>query len=328
MDPTSGQTRGPGLIGGAGGTGPMGVAVGVEVGVEMSASVGVVGLGQIGRGVAGNVLRAGHELVVCDVSSEATLSFAETARVASTPADLAEMVDVVVVAVVDDAQVIDVITGADGALSRAPRGTCFLILSTVTAGTVRKMAKEAEALGCEVVDCGVSGGPAAAAEGQLVAMVGGTEAAVDRVRPVLDAFSSVVIHMGPAGSGLQTKLARNIIQYGSWVAAYEGQRLAEAAGIELSKLALAVRESDKLIGGSSRLMFRETVEPFEETANQGLVDAMRAGASLAHKDLRAALELAREVGVMLPMTELTEELCDSVFGLGAIPAVFLEEDSK
>ncbi len=75
-------------------------------------------------------------------------------------------------------------------------------------------------------------------------------------------------------------------------------------------------------------MFRETVEPFEETANQGLVDAMRAGASLAHKDLRAALELAREIGVALPMTELTEELCDSVFGLGAIPAVFLEDGSK
>src|ERR1700722_15024290 len=139
MDPTSGQTRGPGLIGGAGGTGPMGVAVGVEVGVEMSASVGVIGLGQIGRGVAGNVLRAGHELVVCDISSEATQSFAESARIAPTPAALSELVDVVVIAVVDDAQVIEVITGTDGALSRATEGTSFLIVSTVTAGTVRKM---------------------------------------------------------------------------------------------------------------------------------------------------------------------------------------------
>jgi 3-hydroxyisobutyrate dehydrogenase-like beta-hydroxyacid dehydrogenase len=122
--------------------------------------------------------------------------------------------------------------------------------------------------------------------------------------------------MGPAGAGLQAKLARNIIQYGSWLAAYEGQRLAEAAGIELSKLALAVRESDKLIGGSSRLMFRETVEPFAADAHPVIVDAMRAGAGLAHKDLRAALELAGELGVELPMTVLTEELCNDVFGLG------------
>ena len=296
------------MTGGANGSAPVGEA--------MSAAVGVIGLGQIGRGVAGNVLRAGHELVVCDISPEATLSFAETAKVAPTPVALSEIVDVVVIAVVDDAQVIEVVTGAEGALCGARKGTSFLIVSTVTAGTVRKMAQEAEALGCEVVDCGVSGGPAAAQEGQLVAMVGGTEAAVDRVRPVLDAFSSVVIHMGPAGSGLQAKLARNIIQYGSWLAAYEGQRLAEAAGIELSKLALAVRESDKLIGGSSRLMFRETVEPFGPDAHSAIVDAMRAGANLAHKDLDAALELAGELGLTLPVTSLTGSLCDDMFGLG------------
>jgi 3-hydroxyisobutyrate dehydrogenase len=134
---------------------------------------------------------------------------------------------------------------------------------------------------------------------------------------VLDAFSSVVIHMGPPGAGLQAKLARNIVQYGSWLAAYEGQRLAEAAGIELSKLALAIRESDTKIGGASRLMFRETVAPFGPDAHQGIVDAMRAGASLAHKDLGAALELASELGISLPLTCMTDSLCDDVFGLGA-----------
>jgi 3-hydroxyisobutyrate dehydrogenase-like beta-hydroxyacid dehydrogenase len=262
------------------------------------------------------MLRVGHELVVCDVAEEATRPFAETARIASNPAAVSEWADVVVVAVVNDHQVIEVVTGPDGVLSKARQGTSLLIVSTVTAQTVRRVAAEAAGLGCWVVDCGVSGGPAAAAEGQLVAMVGGTEAAVVRVRPVLDAFSSVVIHMGPAGSGLQAKLARNIIQYGSWLAAYEGQRLAEAAGIELSKLALAVRESEKFIGGSSRLMFRETVEPFGDDAHPGIVGAMRAGASLAHKDLDAALELAAELGLELPMTVLTGSHCDDVFGIG------------
>jgi 3-hydroxyisobutyrate dehydrogenase-like beta-hydroxyacid dehydrogenase len=161
-----------------------------------------------------------------------------------------------------------------------------------------------------------AGSRVAAAEGELVAMVGGSDEAVSRIAPVLDAFSSVVLHMGPPGSGLQAKLARNIVQYGSWLAAYEAQRLAEAAGIELSKLATAIRESDAKIGGASRLMFRETVDPFDETADERLVAAMRAGAELAHKDLRAALALGGELGVTLPMTELTEDLCDDVFGLG------------
>ena len=278
--------------------------------------MGVIGLGQIGRGIAQNMLRAGHELVVCDVAEEATRSFIETAWVAPTPSELSELADVVVVAVVNDDQVIEVITGAHGALNTAREGTSFLIVSTVTAQTVRRVEAQAGDVGCGVVDCGVSGGPVAAAEGQLVAMVGGTEEAVDRVRPVLDAFSSLVIHMGPAGTGLQAKLARNIIQYGSWLAAYEGQRLAERAGIELSKLALAVRESDKLIGGSSRLMFRDTAEPFGEDAHPGIVEAMRAGANLAHKDLDAALELASELELDLPMTALAASLADDVFGLG------------
>jgi 3-hydroxyisobutyrate dehydrogenase-like beta-hydroxyacid dehydrogenase len=63
-------------------------------------------------------------------------------------------------------------------------------------------------------------------------------------------------------------------------------------------------------------MFRETVEPFADDADARLVDAMRAGANLAHKDLRAALELASELEVRLPMTQMTEQLCDDVFGLG------------
>jgi len=281
--------------------------------------VGVIGLGDIGRGVASNVARAGLELVVCDIRPEAAAAFEETARIAADPADLAAQVDVAVVAVINDAQVTEVLAGAKGAFTSARPGTSFVVVATISSATVSRMAELAAGSGFELVDCGVSGGPVAAAEGRLVSMVGGSEDAVARVRPVLDAFSSHVVHMGPPGAGLQAKLARNIVQYGSWLAAYEGQRLAEAAGIELSKLALAIRESDALIGGSSRLMFRETVAPFGDDAHPAIVEAMRAGAGLAHKDLRAALDLASDLGVRLPMTEMTEQLCDDVFGLGAGP---------
>jgi 3-hydroxyisobutyrate dehydrogenase-like beta-hydroxyacid dehydrogenase len=282
-------------------------------------SVGVIGLGGIGGGVATNVARAGLELVVCDIRPEATAAFKQTARIAPDPRALAGLVDVAVVAVIDDAQVTEVLSGSSGAFGAARPGTAFIVVSTISSATVNRMAQLAVDSGCELVDCGVSGGPVAAAQGRLVSMVGGSEDAVARVRPVLDCFSSHVVHMGTPGAGLQAKLARNVVQYGSWLAAYEGQRLAEAAGIELSKLAFAIRESDALIGGASRLMFRETVAPFDDDAHPAIVEAMQAGANLAHKDLRAALDLASELGVSLPMTAMTEELCDDVFGLGARP---------
>ncbi len=278
-------------------------------------AVGVIGLGDIGRGVADAVVRAGLDLGVCDLKAEATAPFESIARVAATPASLGSMSDVVVVAVVDDRQVIAVLDGAEGALAGMAGGSAVVILSTVAPSTVGAMAEKAAARGIDVVDCGVSGGPAAAASGSLVAMVGGEAAVIERVRPVLDAFSSLVVHMGPLGAGLKAKLARNLVQYGSWLAAYEAQVLAEAAGIELAKLAEVIRESDKLIGGASRLMFRDTAAPMPPDTPPVIVDAMTAGAALAHKDLRAAMELGRSLEVELPLAAMVDVRCDAVFGL-------------
>jgi 3-hydroxyisobutyrate dehydrogenase-like beta-hydroxyacid dehydrogenase len=148
-------------------------------------------------------------------------------------------------------------------------------------------------------------------------MVGGDPAVIERVRPVFDAVSSLTVTMGGFGTGLAAKLARNLITYGSWLAAYEGQQLAEAAGIPLAQLAEVVKASDVHIGGASRLMFRPTVAPFTEDDDRGLVGAMQSAASLAHKDLEAALQLAGSLGVDLPLATMTERRTDEIFGLGA-----------
>ncbi|HEY7946159.1 MAG TPA: NAD(P)-dependent oxidoreductase [Acidimicrobiales bacterium] len=279
-------------------------------------TVGVIGLGDIGSGVAKGLGRAGIDLVVCDVRPESTAPFADRARVAADPADLGAIVDVVVIAVVTDDQVLSVLDGPGGALSRARPGTTVLIVSTVAPSTVAKVAELSAACGVRVADCGVSGGPSSAAEGMLVSMVGGDDDVVERIRPVLDAFSSLVVRMGPLGSGLQAKLARNLVQYASWLAAYEAQVLAEAAGIELAKLAQVIRASDARIGGASTLMFRRTVAPFSADDDEGLVNAMRTAATLAHKDLRAAMELAAGLGIELPLAAMTDDRADALFGIG------------
>jgi 3-hydroxyisobutyrate dehydrogenase-like beta-hydroxyacid dehydrogenase len=280
-----------------------------------SPSAGVIGLGDIGSGVAGGLVRGGIDLVVCDVRPEATAPFASAARLAATPAELAALVDVAIVAVVTDDQVLAVVDGEAGVLTSARAGSTILLLSTVAPSTLAEIARRADACGVWVADCGVSGGPTAAAQGALVSMVGGDDDVVEHIRPVLDAFSSLVVRMGPLGAGLQAKLARNLVQYASWLAAYEAQVLAEAAGIELAKLAQVIRASDARIGGASTLMFRRTAAPFSSEDDAGLVQAMRSAAALAHKDLRAALELAGSLGVELPLAAMTDARADALFGL-------------
>ncbi len=281
--------------------------------------VGVVGLGAIGSGVADNLLRAGLRVVVHDVRPEAVDAYRDRAASAATPAELFAASDVVVVAVVDDAQVRAVLSGPGGGLVAARPGTVVVVVSTVSPGCVADAGREAAEAGVALVDCGVSGGPAAAASGDLVCMVGGEPASIERARPVFDAIGSRTLLMGPLGAGLAAKLARNLVQYGSWLAAYEAQVLAEAAGVDLLRLAEAIRVSDEHIGGASRLMFRTTAAPFTEADDPGIVEAMRQGARLAHKDLSAALELGRSLGLELPLAGMTEARCDDVFGLGGTP---------
>jgi 3-hydroxyisobutyrate dehydrogenase-like beta-hydroxyacid dehydrogenase len=280
-------------------------------------SAGVIGLGDIGRGLAENLGRAGVTLSVFDIRAEAAEPFADVAHLATSPADLAGRCDVILVAVVNDAQVRSVLEGDDGVFSGARPGSTVVIVSTISTATVRALHSDGVTHGVSIVDCGVSGGPSAAASGELVCMVGGSPEDVERVRPLLDVISCLVLHMGPHGAGLSAKLARNLVQYGSWLAAFEAQELAEAAGIDLLKLGQAIKESDKRIGGASTLMFRTTAAPWPPDADPGIVGAMRAGSLLAHKDLVAARALGEELGVPLPLAALTEQRCDDIFGLGA-----------
>jgi 3-hydroxyisobutyrate dehydrogenase-like beta-hydroxyacid dehydrogenase len=278
--------------------------------------VGVIGLGSIGDGVATSLRREGFPLVVCDVRPEATERYRDDATVADGPTDLVRRSEVVVVAVVNDEQVHAVLSGPEGGLAAAGPETTIIVVSTISARCVAEIGAEATAAGVAVLDCGVTGGPAAAASGDLVCMVGGDPEVIDRARDVFDAIGMLTVTMGAFGTGLAAKLARNVVTYASWLAALEAQQLAEAAGIDLAKLAEVIRASDPQIGGASRLMFRATAAPFTDADDKGLVEAMRAGASLAAKDLRAALELADSLEVDLPLTTMTERRSQEIFGLG------------
>lgn len=278
-------------------------------------AVGVIGLGEIGGSVATALVKASHEATVYDVRPGATERYADRCRVAADTGEVGEHAEALFVAVLNDDQVRLALTAPTGALSTMGPGTTVVVLSTVTLTALRHVARVAQSSGIGVVDCGVSGGPVAVATGRFVSMVGGDQAQMAKVVPLIESFSSVVIPMGPLGAGMQAKLARNVVQYGSWFAAYEAQRIAEAAGVDLQALSMAIKESDKMIGGPSALMFRETVAPFGPDDDPGLVNAMRSAAALARKDLRAAQALANDLSVELPLVDLLEPRIGTVFGM-------------
>jgi len=277
-------------------------------------TVGVIGVGDIGQGIASSIATAKFPLVVFDIKTEAAELFSDVADVADDLADLGSRSDIVVVAVVNDEQVKSVLIGPGAVLDSMEEGV-VVIVSTISPEAVHALALATAGTGVAVIDCGVSGGAASAKRGELISMVGGDHGVIELVTPVLNAFSSLVVEMGPLGSGLLAKLARNIVQYGSWLAAYEGQRLAEAGGIDLEKLAQVIRASDAKIGGATTLMIRPSTEPFDEVTQPELVEYMKSTVAIAQKDLAAAIQAANAFGVDLPGAELTHANCHEIFGV-------------
>jgi 2-hydroxy-3-oxopropionate reductase len=263
-------------------------------------AVGFVGLGQIGAPMAGRLVDWEGGFVVCDVRPEATEPLADRGAVvaADVPA-LGSACDVVSVMVRDDAQVREVV---DGLLETAAPGTIVAIHSTIRAETAEALAVVAADQGVHVLDVPVSGGFMGAHDGTLAAIVGGEREAYERAKPVFARWASLVVHMGPVGAGTRTKLARNLMHFAAYTAAGEAQRLAEAAGLDLTKLARIVRHSDAVTGGPAAIKVRSTTAPM--APNDGLWDIFHHTRELGEKDLRLALELADALGLDLPIGRL------------------------
>ena len=263
--------------------------------------VGVIGLGQIGGPMATRLVDWPGGLVVFDVVPEASAALAEQgAIVAESVAALGGAVDVVSVMVRDDAQVREVVAEL---LTTARPGAVIAIHSTIRAETAEELAPVTAARGVALLDVPVSGGFVGAVEGTLAAIVGGEREAYERVRPVFERWATLVVHMGDVGAGTRTKLARNIVHYVAYTGAMEAQRLAEAAGLDLRKLARIVRHSDGVTGGPSAIMVRDRTADLEP--DDPFHDIFVHTRDLAEKDLDLALELAGQLGADLPVTALT-----------------------
>jgi 3-hydroxyisobutyrate dehydrogenase-like beta-hydroxyacid dehydrogenase/alkylhydroperoxidase/carboxymuconolactone decarboxylase family protein YurZ len=277
---------------------------------------GVIGLGTIGGGIAECLIRAGHEVYGFDVQPRAMAAVPQL-RACASPAEVARCADVVIIAVVHADQAHEVLFGSNGLHEGAHSNLVAALMSTVRVSAVKTLAQQAQAHGFRLIDVAITTGAAPTASGTSGLMAGGDAATIEAVRDVMTSCSSIFSHMGPLGAGMAAKIARNVMQYGAMLAAYEGGQLAEAAGVDVHKLIDVIRTSDPSnLMSTALLQARGTTRPLEDLPDD-VMARFRGWAVQLQKDLDAANELAAMHGLDLPGTHVSAERGDQVYGLPA-----------
>jgi 3-hydroxyisobutyrate dehydrogenase len=269
--------------------------------------IGFLGLGTMGAAMAGHLARSGRPLAVWNRTPGRTAGLVAAGAVElDSPGAVAAASDVVVMCVSDTPDVEAILFGPGGLAERARPGLLVIDCSTIAPGATRDMAGRLGAMGVELVDAPVSGGSEGAQKATLTIFVGGSDAAFERARPILEVIGKTITHVGPIGSGQAVKAVNQVILAGAYLGVAEGVVLAIKAGLDVDQVVTA-------LGGG---------------AAQSWVLANRSGRMLANdyplgfkvalhlKDLGIALGLASESGVELPVTELCAEIERSLVEAG------------
>ncbi|MGI9524109.1 MAG: NAD(P)-dependent oxidoreductase [Hyphomicrobiaceae bacterium] len=264
----------------------------VVINKEPVSKVGVIGLGQMGSGIARNLHQQGLLAAVWDIDPSALAPLAEErlVPVVRSPREVAEFSDVVVFVVPSSNEVRDCLNGSDGVLSTDKAGQVILDLTTSDPRVTKSTVGHVQSHGRAYLDAGMSGGAQAAANAQLSLMVGGSLEVYERCMPVFEAIADVqrVRRVGAEGAGHTMKLIHNMICHSIFLITAEGCRLAEHSGIDL---ATAI---DVINDGNARSFVSEL--RFPRHILSGKWDGRSRVANL-EKDLRLGVDFAREVGV-------------------------------
>ncbi|WP_207541235.1 NAD(P)-dependent oxidoreductase [Sabulicella rubraurantiaca] len=256
--------------------------------------VGVVGLGNMGLGIASTLVRAGFTVLGADINP-ARRGPAEAAgiRFHDRLTEVLTGADCLVFSLPYARDVEAVVTAPGGLLERHDRAVIVIDTSTSNPGTSRRLAARLAEAGHGLLDAPVSGGPSGAAGGTLTMMIGGTEEHLAAARPVIDVMSSTAIHVGPSGAGNIAKLVNNMLVAAHLITTGEAMRLSEAAGLP-AEAALKVVNAATGRSAVSEAMYPRWV----------LTGSFDSGfsAGLMRKDVGLAADLAREVGACLPLS--------------------------
>ena len=201
------------------------------------ATIGFIGLGNMGGPMARNLVKAGHQLKAFDLSEKAVAGLVEAGAMrAATARDAARGVEFVVTMLPAGDHVRSVYLGEDGLITAADKGTLFIDSSTIDVPSARETIAAAEAAGMDMVDAPVSGGVGGAEAGTLTFMVGGTPGAFARARPLLEKMGKNIFHAGAAGNGQVAKVCNNMILGISMIGVSEAFVLGEKLGLDAQTL--------------------------------------------------------------------------------------------
>ena len=266
--------------------------------------VAFVGLGNMGGGMAANLVKAGHDVNAFDLSAEALTRARDNGCAVFTSVREAVVGVDAVVSMLPNGKIVASVFEND-ILGHAPTGTILLDCSTIDVGTARSVTADAVAAGYDMVDAPVSGGIAAANGGTLTFMVGGTDAAFARAEPILAAMGKAVIHAGASGAGQAAKICNNMLLGASMIATCETFAMAEKLGLDLQTF---YDISSKASGQNWSMTSYCPVPgvgpttPADNDYQGGFATA------LMLKDLKLAMEAASLAGADVPMGARAAEL--------------------
>lgn len=256
---------------------------------------GLIGLGNMGRGMALSLLRNGHAVLGFDLSAEtrATRAAEGIAIAESLPALICSC-DILILSLPHAAAVRAVIEGSEGVLAHAKPGTLVIDTTTSEPGVTRELAEKLRASGHAMLDAPVSGGPKGALAGTMTMVIGGEADDLARAMPLLEAMSAKRVHVGPSGAGHVTKLVNNLLCGANLVLLGEAMGLIEEAGLDVQTVFSGIN------AGSGRSGVSEVNLP-NWIANSAFNSGFTMG--LMRKDIRLAAQLMDELDLAPPLAK-------------------------
>ncbi len=263
------------------------------------ATIGFIGLGNMGAPMAANLLTAGHQVIGYDVVASACAALAQKGgRAAASAPEAAAAGEIVITMLPAGPQVRQVYLGPDGVIARARRGALLIDCSTIDVETARAVAAAAADSGFEMLDAPVSGGVIGAEAGTLTFMVGGEASAFARGESILQAMGKTIVHAGPAGNGQTAKICNNMILGASMIAVCEGFALAEKLGLPAQTLFdIASKSTSQCWAMTSYCPVPGPVPA--APSNRGYAPGFTAAMML--KDLRLAQQAAGATAAVTPL---------------------------